>query len=43
MVGCGEGLLRITELQAPGAKRLDAEVFVQSRNLAIGDIFTAAG
>jgi len=43
LVGCGEGLLRITELQAPGAKRLDAEVFVQSRNLAIGDIFTAAG
>jgi methionyl-tRNA formyltransferase len=42
LVGCGEGLLRITELQAPGAKRLTAEVFVQSRNLAIGDIFTAA-
>jgi methionyl-tRNA formyltransferase len=42
LVGCGDGLLRITELQAPGAKRLDAEVFVQSRNLAVGDIFTAA-
>lgn len=41
LVGCADGLLRITELQAPGAKRLDAEVFVQSRNLAVGDRFTA--
>jgi len=42
LVGCGEGLLRITMLQAPGAKCLESIVFAQSRNLAIGDMFTAA-
>ena len=43
LVGCGDGLLRITELQAPGAKRLESGAFVQSRNLAKGDMFTAVG
>ncbi len=40
-VGCGEGLLRITELQAPGGKRLPAQAFVQGHNLQAGDCFTA--
>lgn len=39
LVGCGEGLLRITELQAPGGKRLDAQAFVQGHHLEVGDIF----
>ncbi|MDP2070343.1 methionyl-tRNA formyltransferase [Methylotenera sp.] len=39
-VGCGEGLLHITELQAPGGKRLSAQAFVQGHNLQIGDFFT---
>lgn len=39
-VGCGEGLLHITELQAPGGKRLNAQAFVQGHNLKIGDFFT---
>jgi methionyl-tRNA formyltransferase len=39
-VGCGEGLLHITELQAPGGKRLNAQAFVQGHNLQIGDLFT---
>lgn len=39
LVGCGEGLLRITELQAPGGKRLNAQVFTQGHALAIGDRF----
>jgi methionyl-tRNA formyltransferase len=39
-VGCGEGLLHITELQAPGGKRLSAQAFVQGHNLQIGDSFS---
>ncbi len=42
VVGCGEGLLHITELQAPGGKRLNAQAFVQGHNLQIGDVFTSA-
>lgn len=41
LVGCGEGLLRITELQAPGGKRMPAAAFVQGHNLQVGDRFTA--
>ena len=39
-VGCGDGLLHITELQAPGGKRLRAQAFVQGHNLQIGDLFS---
>jgi len=39
-VGCGDGLLHITELQAPGGKRLSAQAFVQGHNLQIGDLFS---
>ncbi|MSP86359.1 MAG: methionyl-tRNA formyltransferase [Methylotenera sp.] len=39
-VGCGKGLLHITELQAPGGKRLSAQAFVQGHNLRVGDFFT---
>jgi methionyl-tRNA formyltransferase len=38
-VGCGDGLLHITELQAPGGKRLSAQAFVQGHNLQVGDLF----
>ncbi|OIR02526.1 methionyl-tRNA formyltransferase [mine drainage metagenome] len=41
LVGCGEGLLHITELQAPGGKRMNAQAFVQSQHLQVGDVFTA--
>lgn len=41
LVACGEGVLRITELQAPGGKRLTAQAFVQGHNLKAGDIFAA--
>ena len=40
-VGCGEGLLHITELQAPGGKRLNSQAFVQGHNLQVGDFFTS--
>jgi methionyl-tRNA formyltransferase len=39
LVGCGEGLLYITELQAPGGKRLSAQAFVQGHSLQVGDKF----
>jgi len=40
IVGCGDGLLHITELQAPGGKRLNAQAFVQGHNLKVGDLFS---
>jgi methionyl-tRNA formyltransferase len=40
-VACGNGLLHITELQAPGGKRLNAQVFVQGHHLQVGDSFTS--
>lgn len=41
-VGCGDGLLNITELQAPGGKRLNAQAFAQGHHLKIGDRFHSA-
>lgn len=40
LIACGEGILRISELQAPGGKRLSAQAFVQGHHLKVGDIFT---
>ncbi|HEU4708533.1 MAG TPA: methionyl-tRNA formyltransferase [Methylophilaceae bacterium] len=40
-VGCGEGLLKIEELQLPGGRRLSARDFVAGRQLKVGDVFTA--
>lgn len=40
LVACGEGLLNISELQAPGGKRLSAQAFVQGHHLKVGDMFT---
>lgn len=42
IVGCSDGLLHITELQAPGGKRLNAQAFVQGHHLKIGDTFYTA-
>lgn len=42
LVGCGEGLLRVSELQAPGGKRLGAQAFVQGHHLKVGDYFGAS-
>jgi methionyl-tRNA formyltransferase len=41
LVACGEGFLNITELQAPGGKRLNAQSFVQGHHLKVGDIFSS--
>lgn len=39
LVACGEGFLNITELQAPGSKRLNAQAFIQGHHLKVGDVF----
>ncbi len=39
-IACGVGLLKITELQMPGGKRMDVKAFIQSQHLKIGDIFS---
>lgn len=36
---CGEGVLRIEELQAEGGKRLRAADFVNGRKASVGDVF----
>ena len=41
LVACGEGFLNITELQAPGGKRLSAQAFVQGHHLKAGDVFAS--
>ena len=40
LLGCGEGLLQITELQMPGGKRQTAQQFVQGQHVKLGEIFT---
>jgi len=41
-VACASGVLNITELQAPGGKRLSAQAFAQGQHLKLGDKFTSA-
>lgn len=41
-VGCGQGLLTITELQMPGGKRMSAKEFLTGHPLQIGETFTQA-
>ena len=40
LLGCGEGLLQIIELQMPGGKRQTAQQFVQGQHVKLGEIFT---
>lgn len=39
VVGCGQGLLRIEELQMPGGKKMAAKDFVAGHALKVGDHF----
>jgi methionyl-tRNA formyltransferase len=39
LVACGSGVLRITELQKPGGKRLPAREFLAGTPLKPGDKF----
>ncbi len=40
LLGCGEGLLQITELQMPGGKRQTAQQFVQGQHIKLGETFS---
>ncbi|HEV6965754.1 methionyl-tRNA formyltransferase [Roseateles sp.] len=42
VVACGEGALRLTELQRAGGKRGPAAAFVQARPIAVGERFDVA-
>ena len=42
-VACGEGALRLTELQRPGGKRLPAAAFLAGHPVAAGAAFDAVG
>jgi methionyl-tRNA formyltransferase len=42
VVACGEGALRLTELQRAGGKRGPAAAFLQARPIAVGERFDAA-
>jgi methionyl-tRNA formyltransferase len=42
VVGCGEGALRLTELQKPGGKRLPAADFLRGFPIAAGEAFASA-
>ena len=39
-VACGQGMLRVTEWQRPGGKRLPAAAFVQGNTLPVGSVLT---
>jgi methionyl-tRNA formyltransferase len=41
LVACGQGVLNIMELQAPGGKRMNAQAFIQGHHLKTGDIFSS--
>jgi methionyl-tRNA formyltransferase len=42
VVACGQGALRITELQPAGGRMMSAAAFVAGRGVAAGDAFVAA-
>ena len=37
---CGQGILEITELQMPGAKRQTAQQFIQGQHVKVGEFFS---
>ncbi len=39
LVACGQGVLNVLELQAPGGKRMNAQAFIQGHHLKAGDLF----
>ena len=40
LLGCGKGLLQITELQMPGGKRQTAQQFLQGQHVKVGEFFS---
>jgi methionyl-tRNA formyltransferase len=42
VIACGSGSVRLTELQRPGGKRLNAAQFLQGQALQLGDRFDSS-
>jgi methionyl-tRNA formyltransferase len=40
LLGCGEGVLQISELQMPGGKRQAAQQFIQGQHIKVGEFFS---
>jgi methionyl-tRNA formyltransferase len=40
LLGCGEGVLQISELQMPGGKRQTAQQFIQGQHIKVGEFFS---
>lgn len=40
LVACGEGVLEIVEMQAPGSKRMNAKAYLMGKPLPVGTIFS---
>jgi len=41
VVACGQGAVRIADVQAPGKKRMEAAAFARGRHLALGTVLSA--
>ena len=39
-MACGEGVVVIREIQAPGRKRVTAKQFADGRGVAVGDVLS---
>ena len=40
VIACGSGAVRITEVQAPGGKRMHAEDYLRGHGIAVGTVFS---
>ena len=40
LIACGSGVLEVLEMQAPGAKRMNAKAYLMGKNIPVGTIFS---
>jgi len=40
LIACGTGALEVVEMQAPGAKRMNAKAYLMGKNIPVGTIFS---
>jgi methionyl-tRNA formyltransferase len=41
LVACGDGAVRVIQVQAPGKKRIGAVEFARGRGISVGDVLGA--
>ena len=39
-LACGSGVLEVLEMQAPGAKKMNAKAYLMGKNIPVGTIFS---